>query len=673
MSHPEDSTIRTRQNMAVQTNPTFSYWMSKKREAIGYLSSVRPVFNQRDENVRKSFDQRHGLEKANIPPSHRDVVPDGTSRQPNEILARLVAVLTAVYPTWIFKADSMSSAAGLRASAMSLFARSLFMGVERRAVTPIVSVAMDEALSKGGAMLKVHFRLDRWQGLPHKDAGESDKDYHDRVYDYKARNIPFDIIVPSYETLYYDNTVDGLVRVVEEYRTSVYDIASTFGGKYNESSGVLSIPTRLDTGELDEEGQPMYLDTDININCGRSRDVDYMEYWSKGECALFMVNDTPVAYHELEKDLPLPYFLILGETTSSKDPGRMGLPVLYNAEYEFTRKNNLRAMEDAFLYKHGFARLVRTRKAENIPAIEEPDNPDRDEEEEVIGEVLDLEVGENALYIAPANVSALFTDAKADVERAIDQVALADVLSGRLPPAGTTGYLMSQLFVAATSKYVPILTHMSWGLADATNYMIDLADRYLVSELVVNMASDERTNATYSIYKPGFSKGNRNLEVRIEAPLPSDMIPKSEWLMKGHEAGFVSRERVQREGFQIEDSAAEDEKMLIEKFEKFYEPIAMLRAQKRAGQMDLVLEAVQAGLMPPEIEALVMAFATGPDGAQPANQMGPGAIAGNPNGVLAPQPGLGQSAVPTTGATANAKPTMGEAQPAGPAAPARSA
>ena len=80
MSHPEDSTIRTRQNMAVQTNPTFSYWMSKKREAVGYLSSVRPVFNQRDENVRKSFDQRHGLEKANIPPSHRDVVPDGTSK-----------------------------------------------------------------------------------------------------------------------------------------------------------------------------------------------------------------------------------------------------------------------------------------------------------------------------------------------------------------------------------------------------------------------------------------------------------------------------------------------------------------------------------------------------------------------------------------------------------------
>jgi len=668
MSHPTETTIVSRQKFNVQTNPTFRFWLSKRREALGYLESVRGVFAERDKNVRKSFDQRHGLEKANIPPSHKDVIPDTTSRKPNEILPRLVSVLTAVYPTWIYKADAMSTVAGLRASTMSQFARSLWVALERRSRKPLVRIAMDEALSKGGTAFKVHFRLDRWANLPYQEPDESDKEYHDRVYDYKARNVPFDIIVPDYGTLYYDLTTDGLVRVVEEYRANVYELASEFGGHYDEQTKVLSLPQTLETGELDADGQPITITEPIRIHTA-SREVDYMEYWVKGECALYCINDTPVQYDILDADLPLPYFLAFGEVTASQDPGRMGLPVLYNAEFEFTRMNNLKAMEDAFLYKHGFARLVRTRKPSNIPGIEEPDNPDQDEEEEVIGEVIDLEVGEDTRYITPANVSALFADSKADVMREIDTVALADVMSGKLPPAGTTGYLMSQLFVAATSKYVPILTHQSIAIAEATNYILDVADRYLESEIVVNMTSDARTASTYAVYKPGFSKGNRNLEVRINAPMPSDIIPKSEWLMKGHAGGFVAKETVQREGFRIEDTALEDEKRLIEKFEQFYEPIAMLKAQKRAGQMDLVLEAAQAGLMPPEITNLVMAFASGPDGQQPAPQLGPAAISGNPNGTLAPQPGLGQSAVPTTGATRNARPIAGPAEPITPSQP----
>ena len=115
-------------------------------------------------------------------------------------------------------------------------------------------------------------------------------------------------------------------------------------------------------------------------------------------------------------------------------------------------------MEDAFLYKHGFARLVRTRRQENMgTGTEEPELPDQEQEEEQIGELIDLERGEGLVYLTPANVSVLFADSKADNEKEIQDAALADILTGRMTPSGTTGFLMSQLATAAVSKYVPIL------------------------------------------------------------------------------------------------------------------------------------------------------------------------------------------------------------------------
>lgn len=659
-----DRDIYDRQSFTLRTNPEFRFWMDKRREAMNYLSVAKSHFAVRDENAAASYEFRHGLRKAVVPPSHREVIADSTSKQPNEILARLVSVLTAVFPKWIYKADGLSTAAGLRAAEMSMFARSLFMALEDRHGLPLLRLMMDEALSKGGSLLKVMFRLDRWANLPIQEPDESPADYRERVRAYKAVHIPFDITIPSYEHTYFDITTDGMVRVAEEYRASVYDIASEFGGHFDENTRVLHIPVSFPTGEYDADGEPVMVHDTIKIPA-QAREVDYVEYWHKGQCALFCVNDVPIHYQELDPDLPLPYFLSLGEVTSDDDPGRIGLPILYNAFEEFDRKNNLRAMEDAFLWKHGFARMVRIRKPENIPGVEEPDQPDQEDEEEVIGEMLDLEMGEDARYIVPANVSALFADAKADIERSIDQVAMADVMSGRIPPSGTTGYLFSQLIVAATAKYVPILQHQARGIRMATNYIFDLMDKHMESEVVVNAETEAKATSTYAIYKPGASKGNRNLEVRIDAPLPSDIIPKSEWLMKGYVGGFVTKERVQREGFRVEDPDLEDEKRLVEDFKEMTKPLAMLRAQKRAGQFDLVIEAAQAGMLPPPLQQLAMAFATGPDGAVPTQrpQLGPAQIAGNPNGVISPQPGSGQSAVPTTGATVNAAAPVGPTEP----------
>src|SRR5438876_3771489 len=91
-----DYDITRGQALPVQTSPEWQLWLAKRREALHYLASVKPSFSLRDKIAKESFELRHGLVPAHIPPSHADVIPDTTSRKSNEILARLTALLTAI-------------------------------------------------------------------------------------------------------------------------------------------------------------------------------------------------------------------------------------------------------------------------------------------------------------------------------------------------------------------------------------------------------------------------------------------------------------------------------------------------------------------------------------------------------------------------------------------------
>jgi len=643
----------------------FKMWAERAREAKDYFITTKPNFVVRDDNALFSLQLRHGLLATPIPPSHAEIVPETatSTKQYNEILNRLVSILTAKYPIWIFHPDGLSPTAGLRAAKLSTFARSLWLTLEDLTGVPVHRIFSDEQLSKGGAFYKVHMRLDRWQNLPYREEGESQRDFDFRVKQYKMLNPPFDIIVPEYDTVYYDLTVEGLTRLVESKRISALDAADQFGGYYSADRKLLTIPVEVPA--YDKAGMPMYMGpdgptTEWSEGCEEmmathslefkastgAEELNYMEYWVKGQGCVYLINETPIRYAHMEPGDEIPYFLGLGEITCSPDPGRMGLPILYNAFEDFVRQLGFTAMEYAFLWKHGFARLVKTEIDIGNPASEEPDLPDQEDEEEVIGELLKIRQGEKWEYLVPANVSVLFADAKRDVQLSIDKVALADILTGQMPPSGTTGFLISQLASAAVSKYVPLLHQQARAIRSATLYILKRIDAKFQSEVTVPVQQDEATTSPFVGYKPREGRGNRNLEVRISAPLPSDRIAKTQWLATGHQAGYVSQERVQREGYEIEQPELENEKIRIERFQKFIEPIQMLRAMQRSGQIDQVLEAARMGVLDPAIAQLAESFAAGPEGLVPG---------GNPNGVIQPQPGLGEPGVPTVGATVNAR------------------
>lgn len=630
----------------------WSEWVSKALEARNYFTSTWPKFHTRDRNYDDMVDLRHGNIPPNIPPSHREIIRRIGSRRAGEILERLVSILTSVFPDFTFHADGATRAAGLRASELSTFWRSFWLAVEDRTGVPVQTVATDQQISYGGFLFKVVDRLDRWRYMPEKKGDESDRDFAFRLKQWKARNLPFDVIVPEYNTLYYDNTTDGLIRVCEKKKSSVYDIASAFGGEYDETHGQLRIPVYWT--EYDQEyGEYEESDT---IVFGTAKEVEYIEYWkmtnpadNEGWC-VYVINDTPVRVEYF--DTGLPYFLGLGAATSSPDPGLMGLPILYNAFNDFLRLLDLTAMEDSFLYKHGYARLKHKLPADAPGAVEPEEMPDQESEEETIGEVLETKGEEDWAYLVPANVSALFADAKNDVKGAIDEAAMADVLTGRLPPSGTTGWLMSQIYASSMSKYVPLLKNRERAMRMATLYMQDKIDADLQSPVVVHIQGVESTKTAFAQYKPGFSRGNHNLEIKIDAPIPSDKIQRAQFLIAGNERGYIARERVQREAYDVENPAQEDEKIDLDVFRQFYRPISIIKAMKRAGRFDEVMEAASAGALPPQLQEIALQFASGPDGQMPPV---PGA---NPNGVIQAQPGLGEPGVPTVGATQNAAPVV---------------
>ena len=649
--------------MDIMRSPEWRQWVEWGQEAHDYLGNIRGKFSIRDDNYREMFELRHGLIQAYLPASHREVVPIVSSKEAGEIIERLVAILSAVYPKFIFQATGLDPESGIAASALSALAESLWLAIEDRQLLPIFRLLNDQQLAYGGGVLKVIDRFDRWNDLPAQRLDESKQAYNKRVDVFKADHIPFDVVIPEYNTLYYDITSEGMSRVLERHQLSVYEVADMFGGTFDDKHKKLHIPVEI--GLTSEELQ-VYLDdgwgwdeipetktSSMTINA--TRVVEYMEFWKKGEWCIYVVNGTPVRVDYLKADEELPYFLALGMVTSSPDPGRMGLPVLYNAIEDFKRKLNLRTQNDAFLWKHGFARLVHTTSnGQGVPGAVEPDVGDEDEEEEQLGEVLEVGPDEDWKYLYPANVSNLFMLAIDDVNKSLQSVALSDVMTGKTPPSGTTGWLWTNMAAAANSKYLPILHQAARAIRKATLFMMRRMDGF-ASTTVVPAQTGEVSDGAFLYFTPGMLGYNFNLKVEINAPLPDDRITQTEYLTKGNLGGYITRRRVQKEGYQVEHPDDEDSQILIEKFDQFYQPIAMMKGLQRAGRLDELAEAAAQGLLPPELAQLAMMFAAGPDGQAPPNIA---EVVGNPNGVQpeGQQPGIGEPAQPTVGATANAGP-----------------
>jgi len=650
-------------SMDIMRSPEWRNWVNWGQEANDYLGNIRGKFTIRDDNYREMFELRHGLIRAYLPASHREVVPIVTSKEAGEIIERLVAILSAVYPKFIFQATSLKPESGIEASNLSALAESLWLAIEDRQLLPIFRLLNDQQLAYGGGVMKVVNRFDRWNDLPIQGIDESKIAYNQRVDIFKAEHIPFDVIVPEYNTLFYDVTSEGLSRVLERHQLSVYEVADMFGGSFDDKNKKLRIPVEI--GLTEEEIQeylnegyewdevPETKTSSMVINATRT--VEYMEFWKKGEWCIYVINGTPVRVDYLAENQELPYFLALGMVTSSPDPGRMGLPVLYNAIEDFKRKLNLRTQNDAFLWKHGFARLVHTTThGANVPGGMEPDVGDEDQEEEQLGEVLEVGQDEDWKYLYPANVSNLFMVAIDDVNKSLQSVALSDVMTGKTPPSGTTGWLWTNMAAAANSKYLPILHQAARAIRKATLYMMRQMDEFN-SPTVVPAQTGEVTEGAFLYFNPGDLGYNFNLKVEINAPMPDDRITQTEYLTKGNLGGYITRRRVQKEGYQVEHPDDEDSQILIEKFDQFYQPIAMMKGLQRAGRIDELAEAAQQGLLPPELAQLAQMFAVGPDGQKPPNIA---EVVGNPNGVqpAGVRPGLGEPEQPTVGATANAGP-----------------
>lgn len=650
-------------SMDIMRSPEWRNWVNWGQEANDYLGNIKGKFNIRDDNYREMFELRHGLIQAYLPASHREVVPIVTSKEAGEIIERLVAILSAVYPKFIFQATSLKPESGIEASNLSALAESLWLAIEDRQLLPIFRLLNDQQLAYGGGVMKVINRFDRWDDLPFQGPDESKIAYNQRVDIFKAEHIPFDVIVPEYNTLFYDVTSEGLSRVLERHQLSVYEVADMFGGSFDDKNKKLRLPVEIGLTEEEIQG---YLDegyewdeipetktSSMVINATRT--VEYMEFWKKGEWCIYVINGTPVRVDYLAENAELPYFLALGMVTSSPDPGRMGLPVLYNAIEDFKRKLNLRTQNDAFLWKHGFARLVHTTThGEGAAGSLEPDVGDEDQEEEQLGEVLEVGMDEDWKYLYPANVSNLFMVAIDDVNKSLQSVALSDVMTGKTPPSGTTGWLWTNMAAAANSKYLPILHQAARAIRKATLYMMRQMDEFN-SPTVVPAQTGEVTEGAFLYFTPGMLGFNYNLKVEINAPMPDDRITQTEYLTKGNLGGYITRRRVQKEGYQVEHPDDEDLQILIEKFDQFYQPIAMMKGLQRAGRLDELAEAAAQGLLPPELAQLAQMFAVGPDQQAPPNIA---EVVGNPNGVMpaGQQPGLGEPAQPTVGATANAGP-----------------
>lgn len=667
----------------VEGHPQYVEWQRRARQAKQYLASIAPRFSDRDRNAEYSYRLRNGTVSPPVSKTLRGRIPTGvftTKPYYSQPVRDVVNLLLPEHPKWTFYPDSLSSDAGIAAEDLSVWCGSMWRMIEEMAGNPLARHAVDGQVAYGAGIYKVHWREDRWANLPYREDGEGPTEHRRRVKRFKSEHLPFDVSVRTTSNVYYTDTTDGLAKVVEKDKIDAFQAAEWSRGLI-VSDNELIIPIELDA--YTDEGEEIYRTTDtdevvtkrnpkfarhpvkrerriytqtIPLTASDHR-LEYLEYWVKGEGVLYMLDDKPIHFERMDVDDRIPYFIAKGVTTSGDNPGQIAQPLFYDIFELILLLVAYQMREFAYVDLITLPKFVKTLGPDSQRGGrgDKTKRPNRAKEEDRVGAIIYLKPGEKLELMQINERSKLLSRVILALQAEIARPGVGQLLSGDMPASGTTGYLVAQLLDAHASKFKLLKDNFERTMRTMTLYILDGIDKRMESEVYVPIQKPESQRSAFAVYRPGQAKGNRNLSVTIKSAMPNNDIATAQWLMSAYLNGLISMETVQRLGFKIDNPALENDKIRLERFTRYTEMLQMVEAMERLGQRDALAKAARMGQLPEALQPFAQEFASGPERLTPAATGG----IDNPNAVQQPQPGLGQSLVPTTGGSQNARPGAG--------------
>jgi hypothetical protein len=471
----------------------------RARAALDFVSDLREDFVQRDTMIQL-IDRVVFLEqKVNIPSNFQDTAISVQSPLPRHIVNQIVAALSLNAPTVHFDPIKFGDDGEDDAAHRCRFFEGSWVRQQREKKRPLHRLFMDAVVTKGDGWFKTMERKNRaWakytpysrdllKELDRKvDSGEMDRDHATRMWDAlteeKKRGLPYPIEtteVPP-EFMYYQRGEDGFVRIAEVSAVPYFETlikhksALNAKGEVVAMDDVASLPLPMDKwGQVFGKSNSM------------RQTIEKVELWDPEKCTVIlrgpgdivdkrrgsgmMVEEWDHGYGDPNLGvLRGPYFQAAGILTSSREPHKAHLSVLYAYLHLFPLLNALLTMQSQAAFSFAYPAYRRTQ----APTYNLPDAPFGLAADEIVGNRQKIVPG--AIFphdIAPMDQPHTSVDLDKAIQfvKSMIDLALPDTVQGAVS-GEMAGYALNQAAHLASLTWGPIVDNVQTCHAERTNW-----------------------------------------------------------------------------------------------------------------------------------------------------------------------------------------------------------
>jgi hypothetical protein len=472
------------------------------------------------------------------------------------IANNITAAMSVNAPRVIFKSIEFGDPGDEEAAYRERFFESSWLRQQREKKRPLHRLFMHSVVTKGEGILKTIPRKNRaWakykdfslKALEEMEAaverGDIDRNSAVRVWDAKTeqfkRGAPYPIETTDIppETFYYQQGEDGFTRIAEIKNVPFYETLVKYNCALNPNGKViwdnvtgLAIPPN-------EWGHA------FDGSSGNRRTIQMIEMWDAQECQIILrgpgdfspagsgnrgsgllVDRFPHKFGTPELGtLRGPYFHASGIMTSSREPHRSSLSVLFAYLHLFPLLNSLLTMQSQAAFSTSYPAYRRT----TPPLVGMPESPfgfdaveiNQSRERIVPGAIFPHD-------IAPMEQprASIDLDKAIGFVRSMIDMALPDTIQGVIT-GETAGYTVNQAAHLASLQWTPIVSNVQETLSDRTGFESELIESHVGETVYVwgAVPQPRKQPGQPRQYKDGWIamapkdlKGYHNYEVKLE-------------------------------------------------------------------------------------------------------------------------------------------------------------
>jgi hypothetical protein len=506
-------------------------------------------------DLRRSFEARDALfqaidacvfleQKVTIPTNFQSTAVETRSPYARHIANQITAALSINAPKIIFNPVKFGDDGEDEAAYRGRFFESSWRRQQREKRRRLHRLFMDSVVTKGIGWFKTFERKNRaWAKyneyskallaeLDKKvNAGTMDPDLRTRLWDAqteeKKRASPYPIEtteVPP-EHVYYQQGEDGFVRVAEVSAVPYFETLLKNNLALNERGEVVSFDDATALSfPMDKWGTVFKADP-------TQRTLEKIEYWDAERCMVILrgpgdigingqrgsgrvVKEWRHGYGDMDLGvLKGPYFHCPGIMTSSREPHKANLSVLFAFLHLFPLLNALLTMQSQAAFSFAYPAYKRT----TPPTYNMPDSPWGLSADEIEGKRQKIVPG----AIFPHDIATMDQPTTTvDLDKAITFVksmidlALPDSVQGVIT-GETVGYSLNQAVHLATLQWSPIIDNAQDCHADRVGWESRLIDEFIGERVYVwgAVPQPRRRQGEEVIYKDGWmSIGPKELD-----------------------------------------------------------------------------------------------------------------------------------------------------------------